>query len=87
MNPPPFGKRRTFWLLLLVGIALAPTHELSPYMAAGALLVLAIFRTGAVLDVPAVGLPALAWAGTRAQDDRKNFTFGALFTSPTSGRR
>ncbi len=66
----PFDDRRTFWLLLLVGVALGPTHELSPYMAAGALLVLALFGQAPFWTCLPVGLPALAWAGLVHKRDR-----------------
>jgi hypothetical protein len=79
VNPPPFGKRWTFWLLLLAGIALAPTHELSPYMAAGALLVLAIFGQAPFWTCLPIGVPALAWAVLVRKTIESHFTFGALF--------
>src|SRR5579875_2303116 len=75
----PFGKRWTFWLLLAGGVALAPTHELSPYMAAGALVVLAIFGQAPFWTCLPVGLPALAWAGVVRNTIESHFTFGALF--------
>lgn len=79
LNPLPLGRRATFWLLLVAGIALAPTHELSPYMAAGALLVLALFGQAPLWACLPIGVPALAWAAIVHKTIEQHFTFGALF--------
>jgi hypothetical protein len=79
LTPRPFGWRGTLCLLTLVGVALAPTHELSPYMAAGALFVLAIFGQAPFWTCVPIGLPALAWAAVVHKAIASNFTFGALF--------
>lgn len=80
VTPRPFGKHGTFWLLLISGIAMAPTHELSPYMAAGALFVLAMFGQAPFWTCLPVGLPALAWAGVVHKAIGQNFSFSALFS-------
>lgn len=80
LQPRPLDNRRTFWLLLLVGVALGPTHELSPYMAAGALLVLALFGQAPFWTCLPVGLPALAWAGLVHSAIGHNFSFSQLFS-------
>jgi hypothetical protein len=78
-TPRPLNDRFTFVLLLLAGMALAPTHELSPYMAAGALVVLAIFGQAPWWTCLPVGVPALAWAGVVHSVISANFNFGSLF--------
>ena len=80
VTPRPLGKRTTFLLLLLAGVALGPTHELSPYMAAGALVVLALFGQAPWWTCLPVGLPALAWAGVVHNAIAQNFNFAALFS-------
>jgi hypothetical protein len=75
----PLNDKLTFVLLLLAGIAMAPTHELSPYMAAGALVVLAIFGQAPWWTCLPVGVPALAWAGVVHSVISSNFNFGSLF--------
>lgn len=60
---PGLGDRKRMGLLLLAGCAMAVTHELSPYIAGGALAVLVIFRVIRVRYVPALILvPAIFWA-------------------------
>ncbi len=80
LNAPPLGRRATFWLLLVAGIALAPTHELSPYMAAGALIVLALFGQAPRWAWLPIALPALAWAALVRKTIEGHFTFGTLFS-------
>ena len=75
----PFGDRATFALLLVAGVALGPTHELSPYMAAGALIVLAVFGQAPWWSCLPVGVPALLWAGVVHNVISQNFNFGSLF--------
>jgi hypothetical protein len=78
-SPRPLSDWLTFALLLLAGIGLAPTHELSPYMAAGALIVLAIFGQAPWWSCLPVGVPALAWAGVVHKVISQNFNFSSLF--------
>lgn len=75
----PFGDRATFALLLVAGVALGPAHELSPYMAAGALIVLAVFGQAPWWSCLPVGVPALLWAGVVHKVISQNFNFGSLF--------
>jgi hypothetical protein len=78
-NERPFGKRVTVVLLTLVGAALAPTHELSPYMAAGALVILSIFGEAPFWTCLPVGIPALLWAGVVHKAIGGNLNFTQLF--------
>jgi len=56
-------ERGRFILLVLAGCTLAVTHELSPFIVGGVLVVLVIFRTIRPWYVPATILaPALGWA-------------------------
>jgi hypothetical protein len=51
------------WTLLITGMTLAVTHQLSPYIAGGVLVVLVVFRQLRPWWTPALILgPALAWA-------------------------
>lgn len=75
----PFGRGATLALLILAGVALAPTHELSPYLAAGALIVLALFGQAPRWAFLPIALPALGWAAFVHKAVSQNFTFGALF--------
>jgi hypothetical protein len=75
----PFNDRVTFALLLVAGCALGPAHELSPYMAAGALVVLAIFGQAPWWSCLPVGVPALLWAAVVHNVISQNFNFGSLF--------
>jgi hypothetical protein len=60
---PGLGERERVGLLLLAGCAMAVTHELSPFVAGGALAVLVIFRAIRLRYVPALILaPAILWA-------------------------
>jgi hypothetical protein len=79
VNRRPLGRRATFWLLLLVGVALAPTHEITPYIAAGALFVLAVFGQAPAWSCLPIGLPALAWAAVVHKAIGSNFSFTELF--------
>jgi hypothetical protein len=79
VTPRPLGRRSTLMLLTLVGLALGPTHELSPYLAAGALFVLACFDQAPWWSCLPVGLPALAWAAVVHNAISQNFSFGSLF--------
>lgn len=57
------SERGRIAILLLSGCALAVTHELSPYIVGGVLVILVIFRVARPWYLPAVVLgPALAWA-------------------------
>jgi hypothetical protein len=78
-TPQPFGRSATFSLLLLSGVALGPTHELSPYLAAGALIVLAIFRQAPRWAWSTIAVPALAWAGVVHTAVSSSFSFSTLF--------
>jgi hypothetical protein len=75
----PLGDRATFALLLLAGIALGPMHELSPYMATGALVVLAIFGQAPAWTYLPVGVPALLWASVVHKTVSSNLSFSSLF--------
>jgi hypothetical protein len=75
----PFNDRITFALLLVAGCALGPAHELSPYMAAGALVVLAVFGQAPWWSCLPVGVPALLWAAVVHNVISQNFNFGSLF--------
>jgi hypothetical protein len=75
----PFKWRSTLCLLTLTGVVLAPTHELTPYMVAGALFILAIFGQAPWWTVAPIAVPALAWAGVVHKAIGQNFTFSALF--------
>ncbi len=79
VNRQPLRRLPTLTLLTLAGVALAPTHELSPYMAAGALVILALFRQAPWWSSLPVGLPALAWAWVVRKPISHNFSFSALF--------
>ena len=58
-----FGQRTRMGLLVLAGCALAVTHELSPYVVGGVLVLLVIFRIIRPWWIPATILgPALLWA-------------------------
>lgn len=60
---PGLSERMRIALLVLAGCALAVTHELSPYLAGGVLVVLVIFRLARPWYVPATCiLPAIFWA-------------------------
>ena len=62
-------ERGRFILLVLAGCALAVTHELSPFIVGGVLVVLVIFRTIRPWYVPAtILLPALGWAMLNRDD-------------------
>jgi hypothetical protein len=75
----PFNDRITFALLLVAGCALGSAHELSPYMAAGALVVLAVFGQAPWWSCLPVGVPALLWAAVVHNVISQNFNFGSLF--------
>ena len=60
---PGLEERGRMALLLLAGCSIALTHELTPYIAGGALLVLVVFRTTRPWCVPSLILvPAVLWA-------------------------
>ncbi|HEX6448995.1 MAG TPA: hypothetical protein VF060_06005 [Trebonia sp.] len=60
---PGLSNRMRIALLVFVGCSLAVTHELSPYVAGGVLIVLVIFRAVRPWYIPATCLlPALFWA-------------------------
>ena len=79
LTPRPLSNRTTTFLLLLAGIAMAPTHELSPYMAAGALIVLALFSQAPRWSWAPVAVPALLWAAIVHSAISQNFSFSSLF--------
>ncbi len=58
-----FGQRTRMTLLVLAGCALAVTHELSPYVVGGVLVLMVLFRIIRPWWIPATILgPALIWA-------------------------
>jgi len=60
---PGLDDRMRIALLALAGCSLAVTHELSPYIAGGVLVVLVIFRAARPWYVPATCIvPAILWA-------------------------
>lgn len=60
---PGLGETERAGLLLLAGCAMAITHELSPFVAGGALIVLLIFRGIRSRYVPVlIMMPAIIWA-------------------------
>ena len=60
---PGLSERTRLALLIFAGCALAVTHELSPYIAGGALVILAIFRVIRPWYLPAtILIPAALWA-------------------------
>jgi hypothetical protein len=66
---PGLDERARMILLVLAGCALAVTHELSPYIVGGVLVVLVIFRTIRPWYVPAtILLPAIGWAVLNRND-------------------
>ena len=68
-RPNGLNEDARIWLLVMAGCALAVTHELSPYIVGGVLVVLVIFRTIGPWYVPATSLlPALGWALANAHD-------------------
>jgi hypothetical protein len=75
----PFSNRTTAFLLLLTGVAMAPAHELSPYMTAGALLVLALFSQAPRWSWAPIAVPALLWATVVHRAISHNFSFSSLF--------
>jgi hypothetical protein len=79
MTPRPLGGRWTALLLLLVGVTLAPTHELTPYLAGGALFILAVFGQAPLWAFVPITLPALAWVGVVHKVVGANFNFAQLF--------
>lgn len=76
----PLHRRGTFWVLLAAGLALAPTHELSPYVAAGGLIVLAVFAQAPRWAFLPILVPAAAWAGVVHRTIANNFSFAQLFS-------
>ena len=61
---PGLGDRMRIALLVLAGCGLAVTHELSPYIAGGVLVVLVLCRAARPWYVPATCIvPAILWAG------------------------
>ena len=67
------------WLALLAGIAGAPTHELSPFIAVGALIILVLLGRAPRWAPLPVLLPALAWAGVVHNAVGHLLSFGQLF--------
>jgi hypothetical protein len=60
---PGLSNRMRMALLVFAGCSLAVTHELSPYLAGGVLIILVIFRAARPWYVPATCLlPAIFWA-------------------------
>ena len=60
-------------------MALAPTHELTPYLTASALVILAMFGQAPWWSYLSIGIPALGWAGFVHGVIGSNFSFGQLF--------
>lgn len=85
---PGLGERGRLALLLLAGCSMAVTHELSPYIAGGALLVLVVLRTIRPWYVPALILiPAGLWGLLNLHVVSNNFSLYDLgnlsnFTAP-----
>jgi hypothetical protein len=79
VRSPPLGRRATVCLLVLVGGALAVTHELTPYLTAAALFVLFVFRQAPWWSCLPIGVPALAWAAIVRNAIGQNFSFSQLF--------
>jgi hypothetical protein len=80
-----FGQRlmTTGWilaLLTLAGLSLGPSHELSPFIAAGALFILAVFGQAPWWSFLPVLLPAAAWAGLVHNAVSSSFNFSSLFS-------
>jgi O-antigen/teichoic acid export membrane protein len=60
---PGLSNRMRIALLVFAGCSLAVTHELSPYVASGVLIILVIFRAVRPWYIPATCLlPAILWA-------------------------
>lgn len=77
---PGLTERSRVILLVLAGCAMAITHELSPYVVGGALVVLLVFRIIRQWYVPAVILvPAIAWAALNFGVVSKFISFDDLF--------
>jgi len=75
----PFAERQTTGLLVLVSVVLAVTHELSPYVVAGTLIALAIFKLARFWEALVVAVPALCWAGIQHSAVGQTFSFAQLF--------
>jgi hypothetical protein len=85
------SERGRIGILLLAGCALAVTHELSPYIVGGVLVILVIFRLVRPWYVPAVILvPAAIWAGLHKSDLSGFISLSSIgnlanFEPPTTG--
>jgi hypothetical protein len=85
------SERGRIGILLLAGCALAVTHELSPYIVGGVLVILVIFRLIRPWYVPAVILiPAAIWAGLHESDLSGFISLSSIgnlanFEPPTTG--
>lgn len=85
------SERGRIGILLLAGCALAVTHELSPYIVGGVLVILVIFRLIRPWYIPAVILvPAAIWAGLHESDLSGFISLSSIgnlanFEPPTTG--
>jgi hypothetical protein len=85
------SERGRIGILLLAGCALAVTHELSPYLVGGVLVILVIFRLIRPWYIPAVILvPAAIWAGLHESDLSGFISLSSIgnlanFAPPTTG--
>jgi hypothetical protein len=75
----PLGKHSTTAILILVSVVLAVTHELTPYILAATLGVLAIFRLARVWEPFVMGVPAICWAAIQHSVVAGNFSFSQMF--------
>jgi len=75
------GMSTSSWVLLVtMAIAEAITHQLTPYMATGALVVLVIFGRSRTKWAPVITLaPAVAWALAHYSYVAQNVSLGQLF--------
>ena len=73
------GSWGTIWVLAVASLALAPTHELSPYIVAGTFVVLVVFGQASWWTVPVTLVPAAAWATLMHNVVKNYFSFTSLF--------
>jgi hypothetical protein len=76
---PDLGDRMRIALLTLAGCSIAVTHELSPFIAGGVLVVLVIFRAARPWYMPAACIvPAILWAMLNWQEVERYGTNGHI---------
>jgi hypothetical protein len=75
----PLPPRATTAILIVVSLVLAVTHELSPYVVAGTLIALAIFKLARFWEALVTAIPAFCWAGIQHSAVGQTFSFGQLF--------